>query len=167
MKLTKENILAVISILAFIMSLLTWVHTWVCQRKRIRLSIIQYVQIDCWHILFMSIENLSRIPISISTIYAITENGKCVACKLIPETVLDITNRRGKEITSHEIRKSAQFPISISSLGGLSEYVVFEDHQNIFPIAPTEAIFQVCTNRGRAMKMKLLIGPPASPEEMF
>jgi hypothetical protein len=39
---TRENVLAVISVCAFAMSLTTWITTWIQNRQRIRLHIDKY-----------------------------------------------------------------------------------------------------------------------------
>lgn len=155
--INKENILAAISVLAFIMSLSTWVFTFINQRRKVKLNVEHYYQSGNgnYHFFLFSIENRSRLPILITHIYLINENQNKLKCQIMPTEVITTTLKSGNVEKTLKSIYSIQFPISISSLDGISGYIAFEDRQKVIPVLTTDANFEVHTNRGRSFLLKL------------
>jgi len=93
--LTREVVLMVISILAFIMSLSTWIHMWFNQRRNLKISIIHYYKAENYRYFLFSFENLSRLPILISRIEIVDKNKQCIQCNLTPTLVVEKTRKSG------------------------------------------------------------------------
>ena len=85
-----------------------------------------------------SFENISRLPILISRIEIISKDKSRIQCSLASEIMIKTTTKSGKDgsISNNSIC-TTQFPIPISSLGGTSERVVFNDEQNILDLIQT------------------------------
>ena len=150
-----DKLANIAGVLGFFMALGTWAHTLLYQRRNLKISITHYDKQRRYLVFYLLIENLSRLPITISRIGITSANGTALECNLIPKIVVETTTTRKEEITKHEVLKSFNFPISLSELGGTSGFVVFEDHQDIFRDSSTVWNFQVYTNRGRALKLQL------------
>ena len=164
---TRERILAIISILAFIMSLLSWIHMWLYQRRKLKISILKYYRIFNSHYFLLSFENHSRIPILISRIKIIQENENNRQCSLTSTVMIKSEiKRKNGDIERNSIH-TVKFPISIGSLSGTSEFIAFEENQDNHKDLPNELIFQVCTNRGKAFQTKFLLPVPSPPEELI
>ena len=165
--ITRERVLAAISILAFIMSISTWVHMWLYQRRNLRLSIIHYYKAKNYHYFLFSFENLSRLPILISRLEIISKSKHEIQCSLTPILVTEKKRTSGKEIISRSVTYSAKFPLPVSSLGGVSEYVCFIDDNNLLEENPLDWNFQVYTNRGKVFQQKLPYIEPAHLNELL
>lgn len=71
------------------MALGSWIFTLRTQSRKISIRIIHYYPIAKRHFFYVSIENLSRLPILISQIYMINENGEKIECRVIPKKVFE------------------------------------------------------------------------------
>jgi len=141
---------------------------WLYQRRNLKISIIQFIKInESYHFLF-SFENISRLPILISRIEIISKDKSRIQCSLASEIMIKTTTKSGKDgsISNNSIC-TTQFPIPISSLGGTSERVVFNDDQNILENLPKDWNFRVCTNRGKAFQIKLPYVDPVGYEDLL
>lgn len=147
--------LNILSVFAFVLSLSSWIHAWITQRRKLRMlaSFHLHSNFEC-HIFHVSFENQSRIPIAISRIYLIIGSNE-YECTRYPKKVFETTSRINNEITSHEVYKSLEHPIAIPSLGGASGYIAFEDCQQIIGAPATVATFRLHTNRGRPFEIQV------------
>jgi hypothetical protein len=160
----RDIVLFVVSGLAFIMSLSSWVHTWTTQRRNLEISIIKYYKVSEYHYFMLSLENRSRLPITISRFKAMF-GGEAVQCSLTPIIVKETTRTYGNSAVERTNLFSAQFPLAIGSLGGISEIIVFQNSQEEPEDSPTHWIFQVYTNRGRSFQVKLPRVDPACKKD--
>ena len=144
-----------ISISAFVMSLLSWVHVWVYQRRKLSIRIVNYLPLRNEHNFFLSFENESRLPVLVTRIWLLSDCGKRLECLVTPSTIFEITRTKGEKEMSRESIKNLQMPLAISGLGGLSGWITFVDpHKTLVPLS-TVANFQVHTNRGGPFRMTL------------
>ena len=161
----RQTILFVISGLAFVMSLSNWIHTWVTQRKKLRISISQYQgNVKC-NLFYLAIENLSRLPIAISRIILIVD-GKEYECTAVPKKAVEVVSKTGGVENSRRIYESLAMPISLTSLGSAHGYIPFEENQQVFPPPPTVVTFRVYTNRGGSILLKVPLSNKACQERI-
>lgn len=155
--ITRIRLLAFVSVAAFVMSGLTWISTFVHQRKRLSVFLLEYFQEPTRLNLMLSIENKSRLPISISRI-SILLDGKEYLCSYRSIKVLEFaaTEKGVRKVT--ESHFSLPFPIPIFSLGAVGGYLTFPDFPRISENPPTPLTLRVYTNRGRPKRMKPLSG---------
>ena len=121
-----------IAVAGFLMSLATWILTFLSQRKNIGIRITECKSDDEITLCFVHIENKSRLPIAITRIVLLSGENE-VDCVPFPTWVLDDTRRSGKEIISRKSYYSMQMPIAISALGAVSGYVLFQSDQRMLP----------------------------------
>ena len=98
-----------------------------------------------------SIENMSRLPIAITRI-RIQAAGKLYDCERLPYVIEESTRRVGKEIIDRTVLKSATLPINLPALGAESGFLVFLVPPNTLSEHDKDLIFQICTNRGKAIQ---------------
>jgi len=164
--MNKENVTLVIAVLAFILSTISWVNTLVSNRKKLRISISSYKMIASDASLFyLSIENLSRLPISISRIFLVDGESK-YECSCVPQKVLEHTTRSGNVVTEHAVFRNLAVPISLTSLGGIHGYVYFPVSSANSLVPPAELTFLLHTNRGRPIELKSLLNQQAFEAEL-
>ena len=146
--------LNVLTVMAFVMSLTSWIHTFINQRKRLSISVVACDKFDTRLVFLFFFENKSRLPISITRI-KLCNNGKSVENEPVERLLFENKKTLGKEITDHHSLYSERFPISLGMLDSCSAYVVFADCQRVFEMIPTLLNFQVYTNRGKELQMTL------------
>lgn len=105
----------IISILALLFSLFTWVHHWYERRFRIEFKIIDYETKSDKDLFFVRVDNLSDRPCSITSIHLKCDEN-WISCELEP---IRAKSQRGYDCLS------ASFPIYLSSRGGQSFYIWF------------------------------------------
>lgn len=152
--LTMQNITFAIAVAGFLMSLASWIHTFITQRKKLRFWASSYKYSKDSLLLYLKIENKSRLPITITRI--ILFSGKhTTECVSTSEWVRSSTQKDGSEISAQKNYYSMQMPISIPSLGGAGGYVLFRDDQYTFPVLSTPLTLEFHTNRGGPEKLLL------------
>jgi hypothetical protein len=149
-----QYVTLIISGLAFIMSLSSWIHILVTQRRKIRISFLDYSGIEDTHTFYVSFENLSRLPVSISRIFMLADD-KPFECTRVPIKVLTLTHKSSNNIVGQKNFYSLDIPISIPSLGAVSGYVAFEHCPKKIPDPPTVLTFLVHANRGRPFELSI------------
>lgn len=149
-----ETLIDLISVFAFILSLASWVYILISQRRRITIKVYTCRICDKSPLFYMSFENMSRLPVSITRITLIS-NDTHTDCVLIPKEVLATTKMLGNEIQNQDRFYSEKMPINLDSLSCKSGYVYFESEQQLLSIPATSATFRVYTNRGRLRKKTL------------
>ena len=152
--ITREDVVAVISVLAFVLSLSSWAHAFITQRRKLSFRITEAKSNNEVSIIYILIENRSRLPVSVTRISLVTERG-CVDCVLIPELVLESKRTRGGQLIDKHNYFSMEMPISISSLGAASGFLLFRGEGCMIPKSSTSVTLKVCTNRGRAFQMTI------------
>lgn len=110
------------------------------KERKLALAYIQFV-------------NKSRIPISITDV-SLKIGGILYPCKKIP-AIADTVLHRCFGTQSLDNIYSIQFPISLSSLGGTSGYLIFDIPQEYDTPLPTPVKIAVSSNRGRTLEVEL------------
>ena len=156
--LTRENIMIAVSVSAFVMSLMSWVHVWACQRRKLEIKIFEYMPLNQERNFFVSFENRSRLPVLITRIFLLSDSGGRLECLPISRPIYEDKRTSGGVVTYAETTKNLQLPIAVSSLGGCSGWITFEDPDKNFPSLSSAANFLVHTNRGRPFRLSLPLG---------
>ena len=142
----------ILGVIGFVMSVVSAAIAWRNQRKRMRLSVLDYIYGDSFVSVFILVENLSRLPIAITSILIEDRGGKMNCCEIEPVKVKVFTSRTGKEITSQEIFKTIALPVQLQPLGAQNGYLEFRRISSK-PLTPgTGVSFQINTNRGQINK---------------
>lgn len=158
--LTKENITFALSIFGSFGTLFTLLHTFLINRKQLRMKISGHIFGDTkMLVIYASFENMSRLPISITDI-CIRINDILYPCVQPPIVAYEETKRVKGNIVSHRECTSLPLPINLSSLGGSSGYVCFEFPPNAFQPEATELTFLISSNRGKVFEKRLPLGNP-------
>ena len=147
-----------IAVFAFIMSAATWVLSFIRERKRIDVSVIDYsARVESVQ-LFMLFMNKSRLPISITSV-AIVNGNKSALCELEPQDVKILAEKSGNVVTRQDVYRTASMPIYILPLGATQQYLEFRiAHLGLeTPLARGSKVsLAISTNRGTINKTVLL-----------
>lgn len=158
--LTRENITLALSIFGSIGTLCITIHRIIFNRKNVNTRIVGHNFANGNSLLlYISFENKSRLPISITYI-SVLINETWYSCVAYPVIALEETNRVGGKIISHYEYKTLSFPVNLSALGGTSGYVFFEFPEAFFQTEPTHMNFSISSTRGIVLKKKLSLGDP-------
>ena len=162
----RENVLALISITAFMMSGLTWVFAFVNNKKKIKISVIAHEKRNFndkfADIFVLSIENMSKTSIAISQLSLLHKN-KLYRLEQQKHMVFNIKNKRNNIVVRERELFSVSFPINLDSLQAISGYFVLMDCQETLVIPAKPLTFQVCSNRGKAFQIELLLDEDICP----
>lgn len=144
-----------IAVAGFLMSLGSWIYTFVTQRKRLSFKIQVFKYKENLAYMYLMIENRSRLPVSITGIF-LKQGKNRTSCTQIPKTVLSTTRKTACN-TDVVYQYSTAIPIQLSSLESVSCIVLFEDIPEVVQSSATHLTFQISTNRGRKVKRKLAL----------
>lgn len=151
---TRENITLAIALFGAIGTIATWIVTAFHSRKKVTFRIVKIYPIKKTLTLYLSIQNRSRLPISIDSMSIVIENVS-YHCQVPPHVIFTVTHRSGQTITDKKDYISINFPINLSSLGGASGYIEFDIPQEVSKKLSTPLILEVSTNRGKLPKTEL------------
>lgn len=101
-----------------------------------------------------SIENLSRLPISITRVQ-IQVAGKMYDSDRLPFIIEKSEYRVGKEVVDRTLVKSRVLPINLLALSAESGFLAFVIPQGILSANDKDLIVQIYTNRGKVTRMTL------------
>lgn len=143
-----------IAVAGFAMSMASWVHTFVTQRKKFDVEIVaakSYADVTYLHLI---IQNKSRLPVAITRI-SLLLNGMWFNCTPIPVMVSATERKRGSEVIKRTEEYSTALPIQLSSLGATNCLVLFEGLPYLPSDDATHLTLSIYTNRGKAVKRSL------------
>ena len=152
--LTKENITLLLAVLGSLGTLISWIYIYICNKKSVKIHLLLYKKGELGCLCYMSFENLSRLPISITRIQ-IEENENYYDCQMIPDIALTSSRSQNGEIYHRKVDYTEQIPINIAPLSSRSGYVYFPLHKFSCENPPIPLSFQVNTNRGSLKKISL------------
>ena len=144
----------IISFLALIGGLSSWLYIWYMNRVNFSLSIYAKHISSKGILLYLCFANESRLPISLTKISLLHDNDY-IYCKPIPELVFQLTSMTGDTVTNKEKHYSLQIPINLDSLSASSGYLYFPLKQGIVLQNASALTFEVRTNRGETKQMTL------------
>lgn len=151
--LTRENITLALALFGAIGTALDWALKIIHSRKNISMQIIKNFQVKDFIVIFLAMQNNSYLPISINDISLIVNGTKYTGFSVPPHTLrykddtLDIPVDRE--------HTTIPFPVNLGALAGASGYIRFDVSEEVFETLSTPLTFQVSTNRGSSIQMKL------------
>lgn len=137
----KDCIAIVISTISLMLSIYNFVHGILSRKCKLKIIIhTHYFNNDKTHQFFVTIQNCSQLPISISSI----KINNLYPCILEPALVKENIRRSGNTVISRTETKTIPFPINLNSLESCSGYLEFRnvDHFDI-----NDFHISFCTNR--------------------
>lgn len=144
------------------MSASSWIYNLVQQRKKVNVVIYGYDIERKVSMFYMSFQNQSRLPISITRISLVTDD-RLVDCITIPMDVLDIASTM--KSTEQYCFFTEKIPIDIPSLGSVSGYIAFASNEPLLPPDATTVSLVIHTNRGSLGKRKLRLNEEPLPSQ--
>lgn len=151
---TKENITFLLALIGSIGSVTGWFYTYVVNKKKISIRIIAYTVKSNIILSYLSFENLSRSPISLTSI-SIKVNGVFYPCRHIPQKVKSTEHMIGGKIVSTHDVFNISLPIELGGLGATSGYILFVLPKDAGTPDAKTVTFQISSNRGAAVEMSL------------
>lgn len=153
--LSLDTLVDMAGVLGFILSVAGWIYTWVKNRKKIKISILDIKSYEDVTFLFMVFENKSRLPVAITRV-ALMMGNRTVECTPMPTEICKKTHKDEKgNIISIDIEKSMQIPIQLQELGAVSGQILFENLEELPEASATSLNFLIATNRGKAFQTTL------------
>lgn len=152
--LTKENITFILAAIGSCGTLFFWIKSYFDNRVKLTFKAVEKLNNDKSLLLYIMLENCSRLTISINQITIVSQNNK-VNCAEIPKKVYTVTTRIGSEVTDQQNYYSLNMPIVLNPLCGTSGYLYFAGNQFVPLDSSTELIVEFRTNRGKKVQKKL------------
>ena len=143
-----------IAVAGFIMSFLSWVHTFFTQRKNFDISILQIKSFVSVTYLYLLFSNKSRLPIAITNVQLLFD-GKSYNCTPIPKLVSATEKKRGRDVIKRTEEYSKELPIMVPSLGAVNGIVLFEGMTRLPQDNAKHLTLLICTNRGSPVQKTL------------
>jgi len=155
---TRQNVTLLLSIIGTLGTVYTLISTLIFQRKSLRIEVLGFsVNPDrADGLMYITVENLSRLPIAITSI-EIVFSDVFIPCSHESVRIGEHIRRIGGETVERGPHYSINFPIKLSSLGASSGYLHFDNIPRTLSELPKEVTLQVQTNRGSVKKSKLSI----------
>lgn len=138
-----------ISLISLALSLYNFVYNLVCRKCNVKIIVHNCSHIFDIHRFYVTIQNCSQLPISISSICI----NKSYFCDLEPSLVKENTRRSGDTIVSRTETKTIPFPINLNSLQSYSGHL---DFKGITNFDENNYTFTIFTNR-KAIKSAEII----------
>lgn len=157
--LTRENITLTLSIFGSLGTFFTWLYIFIKNRKNFDIKIVGhlYGYDNKSLLIFVSLTNKSRLPISITDI-RIKMFDSIYQCGKIPVKVHEVTTKCKGEILSHHEYFSLSFPISLPELGGASGYLFFDFPELVAQPLSSQVTLLISSNRGKTVEKRLSLG---------
>lgn len=147
----KTHYTAVLSICAFIISLINLIYLLITNRKKLDFNIVNFTicDVNIKHFYMFNVEliNKSRLPISVNEI--IIENNKEKYIIIKSPRMLVERDRKRNNITKHQEIHSAKFPINIAGLSSEQKFIVMYGPEKI---NDSSSKIIINTNRGRIIQ---------------
>lgn len=153
---TKENITFVLALIGSLGTIATWLFSYISNKRNISIRPIAYNSKDNKILFYLSFENRSRLPISITAL-SILLDGAYYPCRYQPQRVISHQHTVGGKVVSSQDYYNLNFPVQLSPLGSNSGYVLFVIPREVLMPDSKTATFQVSSNRGNSFEMKLLL----------
>ncbi len=144
----------IVGIAGFVLSVVNIFLTFLRNRRRLNVrfgadGITSLSDQDLFAVAF-SFENLSQLPISITRVQ-LQVAGKLYDCDRVPH-VVERVRIKSKDFEDTSVLKSVSVPVNLPSLGAESGFLVFGVPQGTLSSSEKDLIFQICTNRGKAVQ---------------
>lgn len=127
LEFVKSHYSAILSISAFIISLINLVYLLITNKKKLKINIINFTigDVNNKHFYMINVEliNKSRLPISINEII-IEDNKEKYKIIKSPRMLAEKDRKRNNEIIKHQEIHSTKFPINIAGLSSEQKFIV-------------------------------------------
>lgn len=150
----RERITFTIAISGFLISLYNLLYGIITQHKNLEIRIYgikSYYDVTYLHV---GIENKSRLSIAVTQIYLLHRESK-IACAASPTLLHETIRRSGNEVIDRKQTFSTPMPITIAGLSAQSAFILFEHLQELPEDSATHLMLEVCSTRGRPVRMRL------------
>lgn len=150
----------IISIISIILSLYNFVVNLITRHRRINIRIERFYIRKSYNDMtvkaYISFENLSQLPISITRLQIKAAN-ELYDCDFFPDYIGETSMSSGNEIYERKYFYTIKTPVNIPALGAVKEWFAFT--VPIGSILDDDKVleFNVCTNRGKSFIKKFLI----------
>ena len=153
---TQENITLALSIFGSVGTLVTFISSYLTQRKNLKINIISctYKRQLGRMILIVTFENRSRLPISVTSISAIM-NGNILKPLRHPHCVGEYTKKDGDEVIDRKFEYDLRLPADIQQLSAVSGYILFDVSLKELETLSTPLILQFHSTRGGVQQIEL------------
>lgn len=145
----KSHFTILISLTSLTLSLYNFIYNLVCRKCKVKIIIHNHSNMSNTHQFYVTIQNCSQLPISISSICI----NKSYFCILEPSMIEEHIHRKGNNIVSRTETKTIPFPINLNSLQSYSGYLEFRNVHNFDKNNFTLTIF---TNRKVIKSVKIV-----------
>lgn len=160
-----QVITSVLAIIGSIGTIYTFLTNFILNRPHINIELIEYNETKDSLVLYLSIYNFSRLPISITDV-TVWNNGIPYSCSHVPQIVCLLTRKNNQNEIYHEAIKSLTLPINLSSLAGTSGYFYFVFPLKNHKIDSKSLTLEVSTNRSRKFQKTLELLPNLRIEDL-
>lgn len=151
---SNDNITFFLACIGSLGTIAGWGYAYITTRKNFNVRVIAYQSKQNLALFYLSFENKSRLPISITAL-SVHIDGVYYPCKYIPQKVTSSQHTVNGKVVNFQDYFSIQFPIELGSLGSTSGYVLFVLPKGVrIPDAKT-LTFLISSNRGKAIEKKL------------
>ena len=143
----KSHYSSILSISAFIISLINLVYLVLTNRKNLKINIVNYtianVNNKNFYMFNIELINKSRLPISIN------DNKEKYKIIKSPRMLAEKDRKRNSEIIRHQEIHSAKFPINVLGLSSEQKFIVMYGPEKI---KSNNSIIIISTNRGKIVQ---------------
>lgn len=149
----RDNITLAIALFGALGTVISGILNFIHSRKRFSLQIVKICYLKEYIVVYIAIQNKSRLPISINDISLIIGKEKYTGNSIPPHSLryIDPTT----DIPTDREHFTIQFPLNLGALAGASGYMRLDVPEEVSQKLPTHLIFQVATNRGNSVQKKL------------
>lgn len=153
--LTRDNITLAIALFGAFGTAVNLFSSFMHSRKKISIQIIKICRLKEFMIVYISIQNESRLPISINDISLIIDKKKYTGNSVPPHSLryTDLAT----DIPAVREHFTIQFPLNLGALAGASGYIRPDVPEDISRTLSTPLTFQVATNRGNSIQKLLAL----------
>ena len=148
----KNHYEAILSVLAFIISMINLIYLIFTNKKKIAFKIENYTSTDVdsknFYMFNMEFVNKSRLSISINDLIFVDRTDTYSIIKF-PKLLAEKSSTRNKEVARHQEVHSTKFPINITGLTSEQKFIVMYGPEK-FENEEIEII--LLTNRGKIKK---------------
>lgn len=147
--ITRENVTFLLACIGSIGTILNAIKSFLNNRKKLNVEIIDYANKDSDAKFFLYIQNQSSAPICISAIY-LTAGTKKVRCELL---------RKRAQSFNGILYRTPLFPLNIPPQVGVVHFLVFSACPDVLLASGNIVSFEFLTNRGPINKSLTLQDP--------
>ncbi len=149
----------ILGIAGFVISLINLIHYFISRRVHLEITFLEYahrkyIEGNKRLLVHYQINNKSQLPISITNIQ-VEVNNTLYSENYDTHEILSYKHT-AKDVNEYIPTYNEHMPINLDCLHSHSGYLVFVIPEDDFPVIEKGLIFQIRTNRNKAIQMKFL-----------